>query len=248
MEEWKKEYRNKLEISFSRIGTWKRCLKRYFYKYVDRLSPKKRPRLPRMGNMGHEALFAHYNNEDWRKAIEKVWDEQLGNYPFPITDEQKEEKEFIEKIVERYLDQHKYFRHPNEFDFIEPETRYSVPIPNINGVNLMGYMDKIIKVPGEGLWLIEHKFTTVGLEKFVENLELKEQIDYYIWAMKQMFPDEKVMGCIFNVIRLKLPGVPNVLKNGKRLSKAKITTDYDTYYNAIIENDFDPAVYQDMLL
>lgn len=223
-------------------------MKRYFYKYVNGLTPKITPSLPRQGTMGHEGLRAEWAGEDWEKAIDECWKENIKSMPKNlISDEEKAEKDLIKKIVERYFEHHEYFRRPNEKDLIEPETRFSVPIPNTEW-NLMGYMDKVIEVPGEGVWLVEHKFTSTSLDRYFDNLEMKEQIDYYTWALTKMFPEKTIMGCIYNGILLDTPTVPKPIKSGKRLSKRKMKTDYETYYNAIIDNDFDPADYEKQLL
>jgi len=56
-----------------------------------------------------------------------------------------------------------------------------------------------------------------------------------------------VSGIIFNLVRAKLPTVPQVLKSGG-LSKAKsIDTDVDTYLQAIKDNRLNPNDYVDIL-
>lgn len=238
---------DKKELSYSRISTWKRCFKRYYYKYIHGLKPKERPSAPRMGNMGHKGLQAKYAGNNWKEVVENYWKKEMNYMPEQFIDEEvKEEKELVIKVLERYFNHHDYFRHPDEKNIIKPETRFSVKIPNTN-YHLIGYMDKVIDVPNEGIWLIDHKFTTQGLNRKLENLELLEQIDYYTWALTQMFPNKVIMGTIWNGIRLDLPSVPQPIKSGKRLSKAKIRTDYQTYYDAIIDNGFDPDDYTKML-
>lgn len=238
---------SRINLSYSRISTWKRCLKKYFYKYVDGLTTKTMPSPPRMGSMGHKGIEAFLLGEDWKVAIKKYWREELSYIPdHLIGQEQKEELDLVTNVVGMYLEQNSHFRHPDEKDLIEPETRFEVPIPNTD-CQLIGYMDRVIEVPNEGIWLIDHKFTTRSLGGVLEGLEMSEQIDYYIWALTKMFPKKKIMGAIINGVRLKLPATPKVLKSGDRLSKAKITTDYETYYQAIIDNGFDPDDYSDML-
>lgn len=238
-----KKNNDKAELSYSRIATWKRCWKKYHYRYVDGLRLKRAPKKPRMGRLAHEGLKAKWDGEDWEEHIK----EEIGMPESLIPDEDLKDLQLVIDVLHRYFEHRGCFRCPDEVDLIEPETRFSVPIPG-TGSNLMGYMDKVIKVPGEGVWLIDHKFTTLSPEKKLEKLELNEQIDYYIWALTQMFPDEIIIGAMFNVVRLKLPAKPEPIKSGKRLSKAKITTDYQTYYNAILEHDFDPKDYQKMLM
>lgn len=237
-----------MEISYSKISTWKRCWKKYYYKYILGIKPKERPSAPRMGNMGHKGLQAKEEGKDWKQTIIDYWKDEMNNMPEQfIDDETKDELELVIKILERYFNHHNYFRHPDERNIIEPETRFSVSIPYSNN-ELIGYMDKVIEVPNEGIWLIDNKFTTMNLEKKLEKLELNEQIDYYSWALSKMFPNKTVMGAIWNGIRLDLPTVPQPIKSGKRLSKRKMRTDYETYMKAIKDNGFDPDDYQEQLL
>jgi len=232
------------EISYSKILTWKRCLKKFCFKYVDNLKPIKKPSPPRMGAMGHLGLQKKLEGADWKKEVKEYWENEMVNMPRQFIDKETEkEVEKIIQILERYFKHHDYFRSPKEKDLIEPETRFSVEIPN-TGTKLIGYMDRVIEVPGGGIWLVDHKFTTQDLENKLDNLELNEQIDYYTWALTKMFPDKKIMGAIWNGIRMKLPTVPEPIKSGKRLSKRKMTTDYETYYQAIIGNGFDPSDYK----
>ena len=235
-----------MDLSYSKIGTWKRCWKKFHYKYINGLRLKTKPRKPRMGILAHEGLLAKWKGEDWEAKIEEVFYDVLGMPKSLVPDEDKEDIELVKKVLKRYFAHRTHFRSKDEKDLIEPETKFSIPIPNTN-IDLIGYMDKVIKVPNEGIWLIDHKFTTLAPEKKLEKMELNEQIDYYIWALTQMFPDEKVIGAIFNVVRLKLPTEPQPIKSGKRLSKAKITTDYETYANAISKHGFDPEDYGDIL-
>ena len=236
-----------MEISYSRMSTLKRCFRKYYYRYEKGLRKIEQASPPRMGSMGHKALEEKWKGNDWKQAIIDYWRKEMNGIPEQFIDEDsKKEIELVTKVVERYLNQYDYYRSPDEIDLIEPELRFSVDIPGTDN-KLMGYMDKVIEVPGEGVWLIDHKFTTKSPKTKTEHLELNEQIDDYTWAVSKMFPDKNIMGAIWNVIKLDLPTVPQPIKNGKRLSKAKMTTDYKTYYQAILDNSYNPNDYEDYL-
>jgi len=234
-------------LSYSKIGTWKRCWKKFNYKYIQGLKTKKYSAAPSMGSLGHKGLEKWIQGEDWKVGMKEYWKDQLDNIPEKfIPDEIKEDYDLVMKVMKRLTSVHDYYRCEDEFDFIEPETRFEVKIPTTNDT-LVGYMDRVIKVPNEGLWLVDYKFTTGSVDSKLKNLELKEQIDYYIWALKQQFPDEIIQGAIFHAIALDIPTIPQPIKSGKRLTKRQMKTDYDTYYRAIIDNGFDPIDYEDKL-
>jgi len=220
----------------------------YNYKYIQGLRCKKYYPAPSMGSLGHKGLELWMKGEDWKAGMKEYWTEKMESIPEQfIPDETKEDFELVMKVMERLTSVHDYYRSEDEFDFIEPETKFEVNIPTTNDT-LIGYMDRVIKVPNEGLWLVDYKFTTGSVESKLKNLELKEQIDYYVWALKQQFPDEIVQGAIFHAIALDLPTVPQPIKSGKRLTKRQMKTDYETYYRAIIDNGFDPDDYGNMLM
>ena len=152
----------------------------------------------------------------------------------------------------RWIGQFTCFRHPDEKLFVPPEYKFEVNIKTPAGYSthtrLIGYLDLVIEVPGEGLWIVDNKFTKNTLDNLMRDLELDEQLDYYLWALSQLFPEKKVMGAIFNGIKMKLPAEPALLKDGTRLSKAKIETDYETYLTAIKRHGLNPDDYAEMLL
>ena len=51
----------------------------------------------------------------------------------------------------------------------------------------------------------------------------------------------------YNYIRTKAPVIPTLLKKGGLSKRKNIDTDYDTYYQAIIDNGLNPQDYEDIL-
>ncbi len=241
---------SKLYLSYSKIGRFKRCRQKYWWHDVERIRPKQRPAPPRMGTMAHEGVAAFLKGEDWKAAIADCFQKEIKGMPLEAID--YGEADLVTEVLDRWIKQFRYFRSPDEKLFRAPEAKFEVIIPTPNGTSthttLIGYWDLVINIPGEGLWIVDHKFTTGSLDGIFQNLELDEQWDYYLWALHQMYGERyKIMGAIHNGIRLKLPGKPAVLKDGTRLSQAKIETDYETYMEAILESGFDPSDYQEML-
>ncbi len=236
-----------MRLSNTKIATWKRCWKKYEYRYVKGLKSKEVARPPRLGRLGHAGIEAFLKDKDWKEEINNLWEEELSDIPSGLQDGQKQKDlNLIKVILERFFDWHDYYRSEDEENILEPEYEFEVDIPYTDDT-LYGYFDQVIKVPDEGIWLIDHKFTTSSPENKLDKLELNEQIDYYMWALNKMFPDETLQGAIFTAILLKTPTKPEPIKSGKRLSKRKIKTDYQTYMEAIKENGFDPSDYQEKL-
>ena len=110
---------------------------------------------------------------------------------------------------------------------------------------LVGRIDLVVRDFKDKIWVLDHKTSKDKLNP--EHLVLDDQMTLYPWALQQIIHQE-VEGCYYNVLRKKLPTVPQVLVSGKGLSKAKsIDTTYDVYLRAIEENGFDPADYEEIL-
>jgi hypothetical protein len=130
--------------------------------------------------------------------------------------------------------------------------RYTDPSGQVWEMWLVGRFDMIVLDVDDWVWVLDHKSSKDKLNK--DLLILDDQMTMYQWALREIFRlwnspyINKIAGCYYNVLRKKLPTIPRVLVNGKSLSKAKdIDTTYDLYLQAIMDNGFDPADYQDIL-
>ena len=237
-------------VSYTQLKTWKRCRQKWYYRYVRGLVPKERVKKIELGNYGHALLEAYYKGEDLQQASEKYWHEQTKDMFQEEMIEYQEVRDQAEQLVERYIKH--YQEKGEEFKVLAVEEHFQVTIPTTTGrksmTDLQGVFDLVVEDDTGELWLVDHKFTSIDLDKYEENLVLDEQANYYLWALAELLGDYRaVSGIIFNLIRTKLPTVPQVLKSG-RLSKAKnIDTDVDTYLKAIKDNRLNPNDYVDIL-
>lgn len=237
-------------VSYSQVKTWKRCRQKWYYNYVRGLKPKERVRKIDLGNYGHALLEAYYRGEDIQEASEAYWMEQTKDMFQEQIDEYKEVREQAEALVERYIKH--YQEKGEEFEVHAVEQHFKTTIPTPAGykskTDLQGILDLVVEDSTGEIWLVDHKFTSIDLVKYEENLVLDEQANYYLWALADMLGNHNaVSGIIFNLVRAKLPTVPKVLKSGG-LSKAKnIDTDVETYLQAIKDNGLNPKDYTDIL-
>lgn len=139
------------------------------------------------------------------------------------------------------------------------EREFAVPVPGEDGqpyhftdgkgqvweMWLVGRLDMVVEDFDGRIWVLDHKTSKDRLDE--EILILDDQMTLYLWAAQQILK-HPIEGCYYNVLRKKLPVVPQVLANGKGLSKSKsIDTTYEVYLQAIEDNGFDPADYEDIL-
>lgn len=236
-----------LILSYSQIKTWKSCRQKWYYKYVEGLEPIQRIQKIEVGKYGHHLLESYYKGEDISKASEEYWLEKTENMFQEEIDEYIEVRQQAEDMVKRYLEHYD----DNEWKILAVEEPFKVNIPNPDGTEskdyLRGVIDLVVEDEMGEIWLVDHKFTSIDLLKYEDNLVLDEQANYYLWALRQLLQVDGIAGIIFNLLRTKTPSVPKVLVKGG-LSKAKnIDTTYEVYMQAIKDNGLDPADYQDIL-
>lgn len=118
-----------------------------------------------------------------------------------------------------------------------------------------GGIDLLVRDRRDGhCWLVEHKTTAeTDIDSFLRKLHWDPQIRGYAWALRDPIASSDirepvtVMGVIYNVARKKVPRIPDLLKDGLALSRAKIDTTRDVYLGAVYAHGFNPDHYADML-
>jgi PD-(D/E)XK nuclease superfamily len=219
----------------SMMKTFRRCPKQFEYKYIQRLKPKVMGRPLRFGTWMHALLEAYYKQEDV-EAVHTKFTLQFSKY----FDEEKEALGDLPRDVWRTFNSYLWHYKADPWKVHEVEFTLEVELPD--GSLYRCKLDMLIENQ-YGLWIVDHKN-----HKTLPRLDfrlLDAQSALYVWAaMKNKIP---VQGHIWNYLISKPPGVPDVLKSGKRLSASKIDTDYPTYLRAIKAAEFDPNDYADKL-
>lgn len=261
---------NRLAIHTSDRKTFKRCRRKYGLasKLERGLQPKRPNNILWLGTGVHHALQLYYEANGkvnpW-KVFEEWADEEIAR----ITKESgmwDEELKVMREVVESGRDllihYEKWASTEDDFEPFKMEVMFSLPITDPEtGKPLMvehpetgidipvvyeGRFDGIVKDSMGHYWVLEHK-TAKSFTMWDDILPLDEQITAYIWAAEYLY-DIPVEGVIYNGLRKKAPTIPQVLKNGKGLSKNKaIDTTYEVYMQEILKNDFDPEDYTEIL-
>jgi RecB family exonuclease len=229
-----------MQVSNSKLKTYRRCPNRYRYRYVLQIRPKERKLPLERGTWLHELLMVHNDGEDWRvrhrqlqKKFESLWEEEregLGDLPGEAA-----------RIMQAYL--RTYKSDEQRYRVVDTELDEVVTLPN--GLQLRVIVDAVLEdILDGGLWLRDYKTR----DKFAraENMMLDPQMTLYFWAMEHM-GYKPIRGAQYDEIRTKAPTKPNLNKDGS-LSKAKaIDTDVWTYMREIKRYGLDPEDYSDIL-
>ena len=226
-------------LSNSKIKAWKQCPQNFYYKEVVGIEPRMAPPALRRGVLIHSMLEYYYNKKPWTIPLgefQKSWDDLLDEEKDYYGGDLPEE---AARMMSGYVT--KYENHNDQVLAVELNFR-ETPVEIIPGIAFKGVIDLIMKNE-KGTWIVEHK-TCKKIPSEDQRFLDMQTIIYTLVAEKLGY---KVDGILWNYVRTKPPTIPRVLKNGG-LSRAKdIDTDYDTYYQAIIQNGEDPETYKEEL-
>lgn len=219
----------------SMMKTFKRCPKQFEYKYIQRLKPKIMGRPLRFGTWMHALLETYYKGGDV-EATHAIYTSKFNK----MFDEEKLDLGDLPRDVWRTYQSYLWHYKADPWKIHEVEFTLEVELPD--GCLYRGRIDMLIENEW-GLWIVDHKNhkTLPGLDFRL----LDAQSALYVWAaLKNKIP---VQGHIWNYLISKPPSIPVLLKDGTRLSKSKIDTDYPTFVRALKKYELDPAPYMDQL-
>lgn len=221
----------------SMLKQMQRCPKSVQYKYAERLKLKfitAREKPLKRGTWFHELLQEFYAGRDWRERHE-----QLCNQYRELFDE---EKEALGNLPDEMLDlMRSYLWHygadktdPHHgWNVIGTEMTFECPWPDSpDGTDIYRCRVDVLYEDEWGLWIGDHK-THKSLPNTTFRI-LDAASPLYIWCAREA--GYNVRGFVWNYIKTKPPTWPSLAYEGtprERLSKARIDTDYPTFYRGL---------------
>lgn len=223
----------KFKISNSKARTWRRCPKKYEYKYVEKLKPRAKGIPLEKGSWCHALLEAYYNGDDWRKAhrqqkkgFKKLFEEEralLGDLP-----------EECERLMRSYL--RRYEEEDGHFKIVDTELNEYITLPN--GLRVQVIIDLVYE-DSMGLWAMDHKFR--GRFEDVDNMRLDPQLTVYHWAAELLgYP---LVGVVYNEVLTKPPTLPKLTSTGKLERRSNLFCDPHTYAQEVRRHGLDIGDY-----
>ena len=230
-----------MEISQSKLKTYRNCHKAYDYKYNQNLQRKKKNSSLVRGLCIHEMIEAKANGKDpWETFENYVRDNQ------PLFTEEDPEYaglvDMITTIMEGYFS---YYKNdplkPVIINGKAAEHPFSVELDK--DIILTGVIDMIVEDPKLGIGIEDHKTHKILPTGDIAYSNIQSAL--YAWAMTQdqNLPNPKFM--VWNYIRWKEPTKPKLLKSGKMSTSVGDTT-WRVYRKALIEANLDPNDYKEM--
>ena len=214
-----------MRVSNSKLGTFRRCKKRYEYKYVMGLRPKTKERPLELGSWVHELLQYHYDGEDWKsrhklktKQFYGLFEEEremLGDVP-------ETAKRIMQGYIRRYKDEDRQYR------VVDSELDEIVTLPN--GLELNVVVDLVVEDRRGRLWAWDHKVRKKWGDG--DSMLLDPQLTHYFWALNHL-GYSPLAGVVYNELRSKPPVIPEQVKSGGLTKRMNIDSDVYTYMSEI---------------
>lgn len=228
-------------ITHSKLYSFLRCPRQFMYRYEESLVPARKTRTEQpleRGTWFHKLLEEHYAGRSWVCAhahLTRAYNALSHEEQFELGDLPDE----MYRLMHAYL-WHYAAEVDDGWKVHEAELMLECPWPG--GGTYRGKIDLLIE-DQRGLWIVDHK--TMKTLPNTRYRVLDKASVLYVWAARQV--GIPVNGFIWNYIVPKAPTVPKVLKDGKRLSKIAISTDYPTMLAAVKQHGLNPADYADQL-
>lgn len=238
-------------ISNSKLKTFTRCQRQYFYKYVANLQSKLKKEPLERGTLVHACLEEYYRNDFdpkkiagplklYKKKLSKMFDEEAALYA-EIPGE-------VAQILRRY---HNYWKDGERFEVAtvgkgkktEKIIEKAFIIPVSGKVEIGMTLDMAVR-DSMGLWVWDNKTAKQIPSDDFRTTDTQSAL--YQWGLEEV-TGEKTRGIIWNYLRTKLPAVPEMLKGGTLSRRANIDTDQYTYTQAVKAVEQDPADYKDFI-
>jgi len=183
-----------LEVSFSSLSQYRLCPKRYYWKYVEQLTPRKASKGLILGKTIHEAFDSYYKglkDKDIVQFIDDTYKSILHELP-PEEQEQcyLDSKTCLGMFVNFPFSQLR-------FDAIESEKQFTVPL--VRGIRFIGRVDGCVEESGEN-WIREFKTTGEVRSMFENRASVSGQATAYVWGILQAY-GISVVGVIYDAIR-----------------------------------------------
>jgi len=186
-----------MEISHTSMSIAKGCWKKYYWSYIQRLSPIRKPSSLVLGTIVHKCFELHYrgaSENDIHKAMLEAFKEEKAKAD--INDQEDLE---VAQATAYGMWMHYPYKNLGEFMEVEPEKEGEV---DMFGAKLRFRLDGLVKFEGQK-WIREYKTTSLSLPKqFCGRIEQGTQPSIYVWGIRKM--GIPVQGVMFEIIKKPL--------------------------------------------
>jgi len=172
------------------------CWKKYYWKYIEGLTPRTDSKHLFLGHTIHATFEMYYHGFSRQECLDFLtnsFDRMIGSLG------PHEQEDFV---ISKYIAMGMWSNYPlelNVFQEIKSEKKTSVPLTR--GIAYDGRIDGLVKYQ-DHWWVLELKTSSLSPTEFSQRMRSHAQATGYVWvAQKLGYP---VVGIIFDVIRKPL--------------------------------------------
>lgn len=231
-----------INVSQSKVKTWRQCRRQYHYKFVEMLKKRRIKRPFTFGTIVHNMIEAHAEGDDPFEVVDNLeltkgahFRKEVEMYGNILED--------IRVIMTEYFDY--WENRPDDLDYIRRNKRsaeHEFRIELRPGLWFTGKIDGAAKAK-RMRWVVEHK--TFARTPSEDDRWRSVQGAVYFRAFEILgWPEFD--GVVWDYVMSKPPGVPEKLKNGQ-MSQKKIVTLPTKLREFIAENGLKTKDYQTFL-
>lgn len=233
-----------INISQSKVKTWRQCQRMYWWKFVMMLQKKVRKRPFMFGGIAHQICEADFEGEDWEEVLNQIEFDNKKMF--------RREIEMYGNIVEDMRDiMTDYFRFwedsPSAVKAIKHDGRrseFEFRIELDDALWFTGRIDSVVKSKGMR-WVMEHK--TFSRMPGEDERWRSVQAAVYFRALEEIgFP--RIDGVLWDYISSKPPSVPGELTATGKISQKKIDSVPSRLRRWIRDNDMDRSEFKKLMV
>lgn len=239
------------------------CRKKWYYGWVEKLTPVRPDNKLFFGVMFHKWLEVFYKNNcnELQADLEtSVWlneQDTSGMEQVGYDDMQ----ELFKGVRQNYLT--KYHESDKRLKVLGTEVEFIVKLED--DMFMTGTIDLVYEIDGK-IRFMDHK-TVSSIQMYIEKAQMDRQISRYWWALKMIaagvgrvrdkendlwvrwneLEGKEIDGFDYNLIGKDFPKEPKVLKSGKLSTDKAQRTTYNKYLAKIAELNLDIRDYTEML-
>lgn len=238
-----------LELSNSKLKTWRHCQFCYYLKYIEKLKPIALKKSLTMGSWVHSCLEAKNRGQSMNEAFQNFkkenWDKLFIEEKNDLGDIPGDVRKMLVKYNESYNENDKIYTP------VLIERDFMLELPN-SPVILTGKIDRIVTDNKDRYWIWEYKTAKNIPENEIQQI-IDPQTAIYQYVVNRfmklgIIPVKQIAGVVYDYIRNKAPSAPFELKSGGlSVAKNKLGCDYKSYLNKIHELHLNEADYTEAL-
>jgi hypothetical protein len=219
-----------IDIDNTRRNTFTTCPRKYYWRWEQFLTSSWGSTALRYGSVIHKGLETYYESFLPSKRSDAETIALLGKVGEAMTKEWEDitfsgegeqQKKFYSdhrtlqtalQCITEYI-MH-YEAEWSYLNLLSVEQSFTIPLPlsraytvwpveicdKVREVNFIGRIDGIIDMGG--LYVLEHKTTSLPVEKAIDTLYRTAQMIGYTYALRYLNPESTVIGCMANIIQM----------------------------------------------